>query len=226
MIKNLPAVQETGVRSLGWEDPLEKGVATHSSILAWRIPWTEEPGRLQSTESQRVGHDWSNFARTCRHSYGEPQGSSGCKRITGYRPGVGWGVYERNDFSEPGLLYLPIHRKALNSLTWFICFSLINNNLLMFSLSALCYKTSIKPGSSPLPPLSSSLRVNWDAVSWLEVLKNSHWIKHSSQLLGCEYFLSWYLCQLQMGTCQDHCQCMNNKGICHLPLQRLNPVLL
>ena len=48
MIKNLPAMQETQVQSLGWEDPLEKGMATHSSILAWRIPWTEEPGGLQS----------------------------------------------------------------------------------------------------------------------------------------------------------------------------------
>ena len=48
---------ETWVRSLGWEDPLEKEMATHSSILAWRIPWTEEPGGLQSTGSQRVGHD-------------------------------------------------------------------------------------------------------------------------------------------------------------------------
>ena len=47
-VKNLPAVQETQVQYLGWEDPLEKGVATHSSILAWRIPWTEEPGGLQS----------------------------------------------------------------------------------------------------------------------------------------------------------------------------------
>ena len=47
-VENLPAMQETGVRSLGWEDPLEKGLATHSSILAWRVPWTEEPGRLQS----------------------------------------------------------------------------------------------------------------------------------------------------------------------------------
>ena len=46
MVKNLPAMQETQVRSLGWEDPLEKGMATHSSILAWRIPWTEQPGRL------------------------------------------------------------------------------------------------------------------------------------------------------------------------------------
>ena len=57
MVKNSPIMQETQFPSLGWEDPLEKGMATHSSILAWRIPWTEEPGRLQSLESQRVGHD-------------------------------------------------------------------------------------------------------------------------------------------------------------------------
>ena len=56
-VKNLPAVQETHVRFLGWEDPLEKEIATHSSILAWRIPWREEPGRLQSMGSQRVRHD-------------------------------------------------------------------------------------------------------------------------------------------------------------------------
>ena len=55
--KCLPAMQETRFRSLGWEDPLEEGMATHSSILAWRIPWTEEPGGLQSMGSQRVGHD-------------------------------------------------------------------------------------------------------------------------------------------------------------------------
>ena len=57
MVKNLPAMQETWVQSLGWEDPLEKGMATHSSILAWRIPWTKEPGRLKSMGLQRVGHD-------------------------------------------------------------------------------------------------------------------------------------------------------------------------
>ena len=56
-VKSLPAMQETQVQFLGGEDPLEKKVATHSSILAWRIPWTEEPGGLQSTGSQRVGHD-------------------------------------------------------------------------------------------------------------------------------------------------------------------------
>ena len=57
MVKNLPAMQEIPVQSLGWEDPLEKGVATPSNILARRIPWTEEPGGLQSVGSKRVGHD-------------------------------------------------------------------------------------------------------------------------------------------------------------------------
>ena len=57
MVKNLPAVRETLVQSLGQEDPLEEEMATYSSILAWKTPWTEEPGRLQSMESQRVGHD-------------------------------------------------------------------------------------------------------------------------------------------------------------------------
>ena len=57
IVKNLPAIQETQVQSLSLEDPLEKGVATHSSILAWMIPWTEEPGGLQSLGSQRVGHN-------------------------------------------------------------------------------------------------------------------------------------------------------------------------
>ena len=57
MVKRLPAKQETRVQSLRWEDPLEKEMAIHSSTLAWRIPWTEDPGRLQSMGLQRVGHD-------------------------------------------------------------------------------------------------------------------------------------------------------------------------
>ena len=58
MVKNLPVVRETQVQSLGQEDPLEKGMATYFSILAWRIPWTEKPGRLQSMGLHRVGHNW------------------------------------------------------------------------------------------------------------------------------------------------------------------------
>ena len=57
MVKDLPAMLETWVQSLGWKDPLEKEMATHSRILAWKIQWTEEPGRLQFMGSQRVGHD-------------------------------------------------------------------------------------------------------------------------------------------------------------------------
>ena len=57
MVKRLSAMPETWVRSLGWEDPLEKEMAAHSSILAWKIPWTAEPGRLPSMGSQNVGHD-------------------------------------------------------------------------------------------------------------------------------------------------------------------------
>ena len=60
-VKNQPTIQKTGVWFLGWEDPLEKGMATHSSILALRIPWTEEPGGLQAMGLQRVGHDWATI---------------------------------------------------------------------------------------------------------------------------------------------------------------------
>ena len=62
MIKNLPVIQETQVWSLGWEDAMEKGMATCSSILSWRLPWTEEPGGLQSVGSQRIGHDWVSIS--------------------------------------------------------------------------------------------------------------------------------------------------------------------
>ena len=63
MVKNPPLMQQTWVRSLGLEDPLEKGMATHPSILAWEIPWMEEPGGLQSMGSQRVGHDLATEQR-------------------------------------------------------------------------------------------------------------------------------------------------------------------
>ena len=67
-VKNLPAVQEIWVRSLDWEDPLEREMAIHSSILAWKISWTEEPGGLQSMGSQRIGHDWATNTNTNTHS--------------------------------------------------------------------------------------------------------------------------------------------------------------
>ena len=75
MVKNLPAMQETQVRSLGQEDSLEKGVATHSGLLTWRIPWTEEPGRLQSMGSQSVGHE--RGTNTSSTSYSLTTGEEG-----------------------------------------------------------------------------------------------------------------------------------------------------
>ena len=73
MVKNLSAMQKTWVPSLGQENPLEKEMATHSSILAWRIPWTEEPGRLQAVGWQRLGHDWATntftFHFNIAHTY-------------------------------------------------------------------------------------------------------------------------------------------------------------
>ena len=64
MVKNLPAMRETWVQSLCWEDSLEKELASHSSILAWRIPWREEPGGQESTGLKRAGHDWVTHTHT------------------------------------------------------------------------------------------------------------------------------------------------------------------
>ena len=78
VVKNPP--QETRVQSLDWEDPLEEGMATHSSSLRWRIPWTEEPGGLQSIWLQRIGHDWSNLA--CTHPYTDSKFFWHCVRFS------------------------------------------------------------------------------------------------------------------------------------------------
>ena len=72
-VRNLPAMQETWVWSLGWQDPPENGMATHSSVLAWRIPWTEEPGDLQAMGSQRVRHGWVTHTHTHTHTHTEWQ---------------------------------------------------------------------------------------------------------------------------------------------------------
>ena len=68
VVKNLPAIQETQVQILGQEAPLEEEMATHCSMLAWKIPWTEEPGRLQSMRSQRIRHDWAHM-HLCVHAH-------------------------------------------------------------------------------------------------------------------------------------------------------------
>ena len=94
-LKRLPAMRETWVRCLGREDPLEKEMATHSSILAWRIPWTGDPGGLQSTGLQRVGHDWATSlslsfhfycVKNCNQTQHENKRHSPALCGTGYKP--------------------------------------------------------------------------------------------------------------------------------------------
>ena len=101
MVKRLPTMQEIRVQSLGREDVLEKEMATHSSILAWKTPWMEEPGRLQSMGSQRVGYDW---ATSLSHIYlGFPGGSDSKESAwnagdLGLIPGLGWSPGEGSSY--------------------------------------------------------------------------------------------------------------------------------
>ena len=85
-VKCLPTMRETWVQSLGWEDPLEKEMASHSSTLAWKIPWTEKPGRLQSMGLQRVRHDWA----TSLHFHGGPVVETPCCQYRGTGLISGW----------------------------------------------------------------------------------------------------------------------------------------
>ena len=89
--KRLPTMQEIWVRFLGWEDPLEKEMATQSSILAWKIPWTEEAGRLQSTGLQRVRHDWVTSLSLSLSCIGEGNGNPlQCSCLENPRDGGAW----------------------------------------------------------------------------------------------------------------------------------------
>ena len=86
-VKRLPVMQETQVRSLDWEDSLAKEMATHSGTLAWKIPWKEKPGRLQSMESQRVGHDWATSLSRIGEGNGNPVQ---CSCLENPRDGGAW----------------------------------------------------------------------------------------------------------------------------------------
>ena len=127
--------------------------------------WAGEPWG----NSRRKEYLPSSSHQTAATSYGEPWGSSGCEKHRKLALNS-WGAYQKNDFIEPRLWHLLIHKKALNSLIWNICSSLINNNLLMFKLLALYCKTSVKLGSS-LYLRVVSLRFTLDAISWAWNLK-------------------------------------------------------
>ena len=104
-VKNLPAMQDTWIRSLGWADPLEEGMATHSSILDWRIPWTVEPGRLQPMMSQRVRHECHTHTKE-----GGIEKNSWSSQS--------WGIYKTTEWYTPSPpTHTPYHHNTKSLLT-------------------------------------------------------------------------------------------------------------
>ena len=143
VVKNLPTVQETRFLSLGRENPLEKELTTHSSILAWKIPWTEEPGRLQSMGSQRVRHDWAT--NTSLHP-----------------PLLGWIVF--------GLFYLCFYLIQISGighiLVGFVCLFFFFPKTDPLTFSVLFYLPVSHPFTFPLPISSLFSLVN---TCWLNI---------------------------------------------------------
>ena len=142
MVKSLPTMRETGVQSLGQEDPLEKEMATHSSVLAWKIPWTEEPGRLQSMGLQRVRHDWGtslHFTSLLSEPAGQKNNNNDKKKQR-YKEGL----QLRNSFKGFWMEYsIWIFRKlwSLSGIkTWTLAPHLKPPRILYAVASQLCYR--------------------------------------------------------------------------------------
>ena len=146
MVKLLPAMQETRVRSLGWEDPLEKEMATHSSTLAWKIPWMEEPGRLQSMGLPRVGHDWVTSLSLSQVNWASLIKSSACNAgDLGSIPGLGRSTGEGNAY--------PFQ------------YSCLDNPMVRGAWRAIVHRVErVRHGLATKPPL-----VNWSTQSSAEL---------------------------------------------------------
>ena len=141
---------EAWVRSLDCEDPLEEGMATHSSILTWRIPWTEEPGGLQSMGSQRVGHNWSDFART--HAPPVP-----C--LPAFSPSASSPTSPVKHYTAQLHQVKPISMLLLISSAWKVPFPLLCTWQLVLTCTASMQRFS------PMRPFSCSFSGEWAATS-------------------------------------------------------------
>ena len=152
MIKNLPIMQETQVWSLGWEDPLEEEMTNHSSILAWRIPWTEEPGGLQSMELQRVEQDWETYTHTHTHTV-DLQCCVTLRCTAQWFKHIFVSMY----------LFIPFH--ILSS------YATAATAKSLQSCPTLCDPTDGSPPGSPIPGILQARTLEWVAVSFSNASK-------------------------------------------------------
>ena len=168
-------MQDTWVRSLDQENPLEKEMATHSSIFAWEIPWTEEPGGLQSMGLQRVGH------------HGVTKQQQIVMKWLHFSPVISFVLI--STLSDVDITF-NIAPAFFAVISWYIFFSFIFfKPIFVFNLQCFLF------------------------------------IFGNQNIIG-SCFCKNSMYRLQMGTCQERCQWLNNKGVCHLPLWRLGPMLL
>ena len=152
MIKNLPIMQETQVWSLGWEDPLEEEMTNHSSILAWRIPWTEEPGGLQSMELQRVEQDWETYTHTHTHTV-DLQCCVTLRCTAQWFKHIFVSMY----------LFIPFH--ILSS------YATAATAKSLQSCPTLCDPTDGSPPGSPIPGILQARTLEWVAISFSNAWK-------------------------------------------------------
>ena len=184
MVNHLPMMQETRVQSLGWEDLLEKAMATHSSILAWKIPWTEEPGRLQSMGSQRVGHNW---ATSLQREFRVESRNESPRALEKLAQVFRWLDIFRSWFYEPNSCISSYLEKHWGPSRWWLLCVTSRNLLQKYVLDFMDSFTKItylpQPFSSTLGQFFISI---WNAVSLATVLI-LHQIKLNLQLLCCAF---------------------------------------
>ena len=166
---------------------VNKGYCTHQAIILQPPPWWA-PRELRIERWCLPSH-WPWKSPTPAPTVHPEETQEGIESPVAPDS---WGAYQRNDFKEPRLLHLPIHRKALNSLTADVWFSLINSTLLMFPIPGPCCKNSGISGSS-LTSSEQSPRTVWEAASQAEVLSFVHQIQHNSPLWGYAFFFFFFL---------------------------------
>ena len=165
MVKNLPAVRETQVQSPGREDPLEKEMAIHSSTLAWKIPWIEEPDRLQSMGLQRVGHDWATLLLLLLKWRGSLIYSYFCISERKYEHHLAWPTTSTDRFNWPLSGKIPFLTKGHASLSTLLLLSRHQ------SCPTLCDPIDSSPIGSSAPGTLQARTLEWVAIFFSKAWK-------------------------------------------------------